>query len=68
MIEEITDKQHIVYLRPPTCPCVPPGPAIGADNSLRVDDEKALLICKEGHSRSTFLLHGITAMTMKIQD
>ena len=66
--EQITDKQDIVDLWPPTCPCAPPGPAIRADNSLRIDGDKALLICKEGHSRSTFLLHGLTSVTMKVQD
>ena len=50
MIEQITDKQDIVYLWSSTCPCGPPGQAIRADKSLRVDSDKALLICEVGHS------------------
>ena len=65
--EQITDKQDIVDLWPPTNSGVPAGLTIGADHSLRVDDEKALLIGQEGHARASFLLHGITAVAMKVQ-
>jgi hypothetical protein len=48
--EQITDKQDIVYPWSSTYACSPPGPSIRADNPLRVDGDKALLICEEGHA------------------